>query len=259
MSAQDFLLTLHRAQFGLSAGFHYLFVPLSMGLLLCINVLQSQYVATRRPAFDLAARYWLRYFLLSWVVGAATGYVLRYQLRGQWALFDQATAPVLNRMLDIEGIIGPWMLVGVCTLAFGRRLFHPIAYMVTGWILLLLMAVQANTILSINAWMQHPVGVAFGADGWPLRSLSEVLLSETAINKTCHTLVAAMLTGAFFVLAVSAKDLVNKKTGPVWSVSVHVAAWVALISSLCLVGTGHASVATIARVQPMKFATVEAH
>lgn len=259
MPPQDFMLALHRVEFGLSACFHFLFVPLSLGLLLCINVLQSQYVATRREAFDQAARFWLRYFLLSWLVGAATGYALRHQLRGQWALFGEAAAPVLNRMLAIEGIIGPWMLATVCVLAVGRRLLHPVAYMVTGWLLLALMGVQANTILSVNAWMQHPVGLAFTTQGWQLISLSQVFLSETAINKTGHTLLAAMLTGAFFMLAVSAKDLLQQKTTPAWTASVQVAAWVAWISALCLLGTGHASTLTISHVQPIKFATFEAH
>lgn len=259
MSAHDFLLFLHRIEFGLSAGFHFLFVPLSIGLLVCVNVLQSQHVFTRRAAFDLAARYWLRYFLLSWVLGAITGYALRHQLRTQWAFFGDAAAPVLNHMLEIEGFIGPWMLAAVCALAFGRRLLHPVAYMLTGWALLLLMSVQANTILSVNAWMQQPVGVAFGADGWSLTSLPQVFLSETTINKTSHTLMAAMLTGAFFVLGMTAKDLARQKTCPEWTASVQVAAWMGLISAWCLLITGHASIATISLVQPMKFATFEAH
>ncbi len=259
MSTHDFLLLLHRVEFGLSAGFHFLFVPLSIGLLVCINVLRSRHVLSRRPAFDLAARYWQRYFLLSWVLGAGTGYALRHQLRTQWALFGDAAAPVLNHMLEIEGLIGPWMLVAVCTLAFGRRLLHPVAYMLAGWLLLLLMGVQSNTILSVNAWMQQPVGVSFAAEGWRLTSLSQVFFSETAVNKTSHTLMAAMLTGAVFVLAVSARDLVKQKTAPEWTASVQVAAWMALISAWGLLGTGHASIATISRVQPMKFATFEAH
>lgn len=259
MPSQDYWLALHRVEFGLSAAFHFLFVPLSIGLLFGINVLHSHHAVTRREASRQAARFWLRYFLLSWLVGAATGYALRHQLREQWSLFGDAAAPVLARVLQIEGAIGPWMLAAVALLAFGQRWLHPLARAVTGWFLFGLMTTQAHTILSVNAWMQQPVGFDTATARWQIDSLSQVLLSDTAINKTIHTLLASLLTGAFFMLAVASRDLTRHKTSPVWTTSVQVAAWVAPLSALCLLASGHASTLTVSQTQPMKFATFEAH
>lgn len=259
MSSTEFLHALLRWQFGLSAGFHFLFVPLSIGLLLCLNVLQTCYVRTGRIRFLHAARMWRRFFLLAWAVGVCTGYPLRWQLQENWGNYAQAASPVLAAIFSAEGTIGPLMLACVALTVWGRRMLSDQWHMVVGWVLLGLLAMQAFTILAVNAWMQHPVGVSFESGGWRLQSLAAILLNDMAWHKAWHTLSAAMLAGAMFVMAVSAAMIVHKRHPDAAAASMRVGAWVGLFGVVSVLWSGHLSAVGVAQAQPMKFAAFEAH
>lgn len=259
MSTDVFVHGLIRLQFGLSAGFHFLFVPLSLGLLLCICLLQTQYALHQRPGALKAARFLVRFFVVTWAVGIATGYPLRWQLQGEWGRYTQSAAPVLREIFAIEGAIAPLMLAGVLALAVGRRWIGPRVLACVSWGLLAVMAVQAWTILSVNAWMQHPVGVDFAASGWRLQSLQAVLFSQTALDKFVHTWAASVLVGAFFVLALCAVFVLRGRHADTVEALVPLAAWMAFGASIVAALSGHASAHHVAEVQPMKFAAFEAH
>lgn len=259
MSSTEFLYSLLRWQFGLSASFHFLFVPLSMGLLLCVNLLQTAHVRTGHPVHERAARFWRNFFLLTWLAGFCTGYPLRWQLLHAWGGYAQAASKVLAEIFSIEGTVGPFMLVGVVITALGPKWTGRWLHMVVGWLLLLLLLMQSHTILSVNAWMQHPVGVSFTEGGWQLQSLTQVLLNDTALHKLWHTLSGAMLTGAFFVMALSATWLLRRQHMEVAGVSMKLGAWVGLLGTVSALWSGHVSALGVAQVQPMKFAAFEAH
>ncbi|MGH6649026.1 cytochrome ubiquinol oxidase subunit I [Aquabacterium sp.] len=259
MSSAEFLQILLRFQFGLSASFHYLFVPLSLGLLLCMTLMNTAYVRTGRYHLWLAARYWRRFFLLSWATGFITGYPLRWQLHDEWRFYTQAASPVLQQIFAMEGVIAPLMLLAIAAVVVCRGARSAKFQMVANWVLLGLMALQVVTILSVNAWMQDPVGVAFGLDGWRLSSLSQVLFSETSLHKIVHTLAAAMLTGAFFVLAMACGYIARNQHLEIYGASLKLAAWVSLGSVLIIGWSGHASAVNASQTQPMKFAAFEAH
>lgn len=259
MSSTEFVYMLLRLQFGVSASFHFLFVPLSIGLLMCVNVLQTRQVLTGEAKYAHAARFWRRFFLLCWVVGVCTGYPMRWQLQTNWGSYLQAATPVFNEIFAIEGAVGPLMLAGVAITMFGRRFVGERLHMAAGWILLLLLGMQSLTILAVNAWMQHPVGVSFDDAGWRLQSLAQILWSDTAIHKFWHTLSGAALSGAVFVLAVSACLLVRKRHLDMAGASVRSAAWVGMLGVLSVLVSGHESAAGVAKDQPMKFAAFEGH
>jgi cytochrome d ubiquinol oxidase subunit I len=259
VSSTEFLYALLRLQFGLSAGFHFLFVPLSIGLLLCLDVLQTCYVRTGRIRYLHAARVWRRFFLLAWAVGVCTGYPLRWQLQENWANYAQAASPVLSAIFSVEGTIGPLMLAGVALTVWGRRMLSDRWHMLVGWVLLALLMAQAFTILAVNAWMQHPVGVSFEAGAWRLQSLRAILLNDMAVHKVWHTLSAAMLAGAVFVMAVSAAMIVHKRHLDAAAAGMRVGAWVGLFGVLSALWSGHMSAVGVAEDQPMKFAAFEAH
>ena len=183
MSTTEFLFHLSRLQFGLSAGFHYLFVPLSLGLLLCANILRTCHLRTRHLAYEESARLFTRFFLLTWLVGVATGYPLRWQLTQFWSAYSAEAMPVLSAIFDIEALIGPVMLGGVLLLTLGTRVLNASWLHVVGWVLWVAMLAQAFTILSVNAWMQHPVGARHDGTRWVLESLQAVLLNPTALHK----------------------------------------------------------------------------
>jgi len=257
MSTPDFLLALLRLQFGVSASFHFLFVPLSLGLLLCVNVLQTQAVFGGGSHLNRASRFWRRFFALSWIVGVCTGYPLRFQLQENWGNYIESAAPVLERIFAIEGAIAPFMLVSVLILLVGRRFVGRHLHMASGWLLLGLLCMQAWTILSVNAWMQHPVGVQFGPGSWRLESLSAILFSDTTLHKLWHTLSAAFVCGSLFVMATSAGFLLRGQHLEVALSSLTAACWIGVVGVISTAWSGHESAHGVAQHQPMKFAVME--
>lgn len=248
-----------RWQFGLSASFHFLFVPLSLGLLLCMNILQTLHVVTRRSAPQRAARFWGRLFLLVWATGLITGYPLRWQLMALWDQYLQTAAPVFKEIFAIEGLIAP-LMIGCVIVLIGLRAWLPAwVTMALGWLLLVFMGIQSFAILSINAWMQHPHVVSYDSSAWHVPSVLPLLLNETALHKGLHTLSAAMLSGAFCLLAISSHFMVQRKHLATSHASFQVAAWVGLGAVVCVLWSGHWSAAGVSKTQPMKFAAFEAH
>ena len=259
VSATEFLYTLLRLQFGVSASFHFLFVPLSIGLLLCVNLLQTAQVLSGEDKYAHAARLWRRFFFLCWLTGMVTGYPMRWQLQTNWSSFTLAAAPILSEIFSIEGLIAPFMLAGVAITMLGRRFLGERLHMLVGWVLLGLLGMQSLTILAVNAWMQHPVGVSFEGAAWRLQSLDQILWSETALHKFWHTLSGAALSGALCVLALSASLLLRQRHREVAGASIRMAAWVGMLGVVSVLVSGHESATGVARNQPMKFAVIEGH
>lgn len=259
MSTSEFMQSLLRAQFGLSAGFHFLFVPLSIGLLLFVCLLRTVQVRTGKGFYGDAAHHWQRFFLVTWVTGIATGYPLRGQLQENWANYTSTASVVLAEIFKIEGGIAPWMFGSVLLLALASRKMPARINMLLSWLLLGLMGLQALTILAVNAWMQAPVGVEFDGSGWRVISMAAILLSETALHKWVHTLASAMLCGTFFVITASAMHLQHVRHRRAAIASVYMACWVGLAAVGVTLLSGHESAALTSRTQPMKFAAFEAH
>lgn len=259
MLESDLLHTLLRAQFGITVSFHFLFVPLSIGLLLCMNLMQTAFVFNKQPALELAARLWGRFFLLVWATGILTGYPLRWQLEELWTRYLEQANPVLGAIFSIEGQIAPFMIGCVLLISWARRRLPAWVIMVVGWALLALMVLQALTILSVNAWMQNPYVLDFQAGSWLVTSASQLLTHPTTLHKVLHTMAAASLCGAFFLLGVAAYWLRQGRHPHITGPSLQVGAWVGLIAVIAGIWSGHASTVGVAQAQPMKFAVMEGH
>lgn len=259
MNADASVLGLMRLEFGVTASFHYLFVPLTLGLALALCLMEAAHVHTGRSVWADAARFWRRFFLLAWGVGMATGYPLRWQLQAHWPGYVGSVQEVLAAVMTLEAWIAPLMmsLVAVLGLAGGR--LGPRVRLALSVMLLLAMAAQAAGILTMNAWMQHPVGVDFGPDGARLVSLWDVFANPYAHTKIAHTLSASAVTGAFFMLAVAGGYLLARRHLPTARASLRLALPLGLLGLAATLYTGHESVLDVARAQPMKFAAMEAH
>jgi cytochrome bd ubiquinol oxidase subunit I len=243
MDSQAFLLHLIRFKFGFMACFHYIFVPLTLGLIVCVACMETVFLRTRARAWEIAARFWFRLFLLGWIVGVATGYPLRAQLASDWGHYFAYVKPLLDRIVPIETAIGPAMLAGVVTIAvFGPRLFPAVRVTIV-WGLVALMTCQAVTILSMNAWMQHPT--------------RELFLNPMAISTITHVLSAALVCASTVICGISIIYLGRGQHLPVARVSLRAGVWLGALSSICVMVTGHLSAEHVARYQPMKFAAFE--
>jgi cytochrome d ubiquinol oxidase subunit I len=257
MDAQTFLLDLIRIKFGFMACFHYIFIPLTLGLIASIACMETAFVRTRAKAWELAARFWFRLFVLGWVLGVVTGYPLRAQLMGDWGNYFAYVKPMLDRIVPIETAIGPLMLVGVVIVAaFGSRL-SPTVRMSIVWGLVVLMVIQSATILSMNAWMQHPTGPVSGAGFTQAPSLWDLFLNPMAVSKVTHVLSAALVCGSMVICVVSLIYLYRRQHLPVARVSLRTGILLGVSSTVLVMVTGHLSAEQVARYQPMKFAALE--
>ena len=259
MIADALALDLARLEFGVSASIHYLFVPLSLGLALALCLMEGAHVRTRLAAWAEAARFWRRFFLLAWGIGMATGYPLRWQLQSHWPGYADGVHEVFAAIMTLEAWIAPLMLALVATLSLAGGLLPPRARLALSVLLLLAMATQAAGILTMNAWMQHPVGVAFQDGSARLSSLAEVFANPYAHTKIAHTLSASVVTGAFFMLAVAVSYLRARRHLPEARVSLRMGLAIGLVGIVATLCTGHESALDVARHQPMKFAAMEAH
>jgi len=259
MTPDPFVLMLSRLQFGLTIGFHYIFVPLTLGLIVAVAIMDTLRVTTGRHDWRRAARFWYRFFVLAWLIGMATGYPLRFQLEQQWAGYSEHARDVIHAVMGMEGMIAPAMVslvLVLASLAAGQPAFDRA---VTRWLLATVMLIQGACIVTLNAWMQHPVGTEVGVGGAQIVSMREIFLSPTALAKVTHTLSAGLLTGAMFIAAVSSWYLLRRRHRDIARISLSLALPMAAIALGAVIWSGHESARVVMTMQPMKFAAIEAH
>ena len=259
MTPDPFVLMLSRIQFGLTIGFHYVFVPLTLGLIVAVAIMDTLRVTTGRHDWRRAARFWYRFFVLAWLIGMATGYPLRFQLEQQWAGYSEHAREVIHAVMGMENMIAPAMMSLVLVLASLAHNQPAIDRAVTRWLLAIVMLLQGACIVTLNAWMQHPVGTEVGAGGAQIVSMRAIFLSPTAIAKVTHTLSAGILTGAIFIAAISSWYLLRRRHRDIARISLSLALPMAAIALGAVIWSGHESARIVMQVQPMKFAAMEAH
>ncbi len=196
----------HRLQFGFTAAYHYLFPQLSMGLALFILLLKLLGRRSGNPAYDDAARFWIRIFGINFAVGVVTGIPMEFQFGTNWAQFSRRTGGVIGQTLGMEGLFAFFLESSFLALLvwgeerFGRKL-HDLA----AWALFVGTWLSGYFIIATNAFMQHPVGYRIALDGsFQIASFLTFLLNPWALVAYAHTMVATVVTASFVVAAVGA-------------------------------------------------------
>lgn len=250
-----------RAQFALTAMYHWLFVPLTLGLALIMGVMETCWYRTQKPFWRRAAKFWQKLFGINFAMGVATGIILEFEFGTNWSNYSWLVGDIFGAPLAIEGIVAFFLeatFVGVMFFGWQKvsRGFHLAATWLTG----LGATISAWWILVANAWMQYPVGQAFNPDTMrnEMTSFLEVALSPFAIDKFCHTVLSAWIVGSIFVVGVSCYYLLKGRERQLAVQSIKVASVVGLVASLLTIHTGDSSAYMVARTQPMKLAAMEA-
>ncbi len=250
-----------RAQFALTAIYHWLFVPLTLGLALIMGIMETCYYRTKNVFWKDVARFWQKLFGINFAMGVATGIILEFEFGTNWSNYSWMVGDVFGAPLAIEGIVAFFMeSTFVAVMFFGwnkvSRGFHLAATWLTG----LGATISAWWILVANSWMQYPVGQAFNPDTmrFEMTSFSEVAFSPYAVDKFCHTVTSSWIVGAVFCVGVSCYYLFRNRDIKLAKASIKVGAAVGLVASLLAALTGDNSAYTVAQVQPMKLATMEA-
>ena len=250
-----------RAQFALTAIYHWLFVPLTLGLAVIMGIVETKFYRTKDPFWRDAAKFWQKLFGVNFAMGVATGIILEFEFGTNWSNYSWFVGDIFGAPLAVEGIVAFFMeSTFVAVMYFGWKKVSPGFHLASTWLTGLGATISAWWILVANAWMQYPVGCEFNPDTMrnEMVSFAEVALSPFAVSKFCHTVTSAWIIGAVFCVAVCSWYLLKKRETKLATESMKIGVTVGLVASLLAAITGHKSGMDVAEVQPMKLAAMEA-
>jgi cytochrome bd ubiquinol oxidase subunit I len=254
-------LDLSRLQFGMTALYHFLFVPLTLGLSLIIAIMESVYVMTHKVIWRDMTKFWGILFGINFAMGVATGVPLEFQFGTNWAYYSHYVGDVFGSILAMEGLMAFFLeatFVGL--FFFGWNRLSKLQHLIVTWLVAIGSNLSALWILIANAWMQNPVGARFNPDSMRMEMTSfyEVFFNPVAQSKFVHTVSAGYVTGAVFVLGISAFYMLRDRYIAFAKRSMVVAASFGLASALSVVVLGDESGYTVTEHQKMKIAAIEA-
>ncbi|GAA0332211.1 cytochrome ubiquinol oxidase subunit I [Sphingomonas oligophenolica] len=255
------VVELSRLQFALTALYHFLFVPLTLGLSFMLVIMESLYVMTDRPVWRQVTRFWAKLFAINFVLGVATGLTMEFEFGTNWAYYSHYVGDIFGAPLAIEGLMAFFLeatFVGV--MFFGWDKLSKQAHLFTTFMVALGSNLSALWILVANGWMQHPTGSAFNPATMRMEvtDFAAVIFNPVAQAKFVHTVSAGYVTASVFVLGVSCYFMLKGKWLPLARRSFTVAAAFGLASSLSVVVLGDESGYALTDNQRMKLAAIEA-
>jgi cytochrome bd ubiquinol oxidase subunit I len=255
------IVELSRLQFAITALYHFLFVPLTLGLSVLLGIMETVYVMTGRPIWRDLVKFWGALFGINFAMGVATGITMEFQFGTNWAYYSQYVGDVFGAPLAIEGLMAFFLeatFVGL--FFFGWNRLSKVGHLTVTWLLALGTNFSALWILIANGWMQFPVGARFNADTMRMEvtDFMAVMFNPVAQAKFVHTVSAGYVTGSVFVLAISAWYLLRGRHVALAKRSMTVAASFGLASALSVVVLGDESGYTAGQNQKMKIAAIEA-
>ena len=255
------LIDWSRAQFALTAIYHWLFVPLTLGLALIMGIMETCYYRTGKQFWREAAVYWQRLFGVNFAMGVATGIILEFEFGTNWSNYSWFVGDIFGAPLAIEGIVAFFMeSTFVAVMFFGWEKVSRGFHLASTWLTGLGATISAWWILVANSWMQYPVGCEFNPDTVrnEMTSFIDVALSPFAIDKFFHTVTSSWIIGAVFVCAVSCWYLLKRRNTRLATESIKIASVVGIAAAVLTMATGDSSAVKVAQAQPMKLAAMEA-
>ena len=257
----DTLIELSRWQFALTAMFHFIFVPLTLGLSFLLAIMESVYVMTGKEIYKQMTQLWGKLFGINFAIGVATGLTMEFQFGMNWSYYSHYVGDIFGAPLAIEGLMAFFLestFVGL--FFFGWDKMSKVKHLMATWLVAIGSNFSALWILIANGWMQYPVGAEFNFEAMRMEmtSFAEVIFNPVAQVKFVHTVSAGYVTGAMFVLAISSYYLLNHKHIAFARRSFAIAASFGLASTLSVIVLGDESGYELGDVQKVKLAAVEA-
>jgi cytochrome d ubiquinol oxidase subunit I len=252
------VLSLSRLQFGMTAAFHFLFVPLTLGLSLLVAWMETRFVRTGDEMYLRMAKFWGRLFILNFALGVVTGITMEFQFGMNWASYSQYVGDIFGIPLAIEATAAFFLestFIGLWVFGWGKvsKRVHLLAI----WIVAGAATLSAFWILLANGWMQMPVGYVLRNGRAELADFGAVLTNSYGWVTFAHTTVAGYVLAALFVMGVSAFHLLRRNDVPLFRASFRMAAAFGLVSSLLVAAVGDRSGVLVAEHQPAKLAALE--
>ncbi len=252
-----------RIQFAMTAAYHWLFVPLTLGLALAMAVMETLYVVKGDPFWKKTAQFWIKLFAINFAVGIATGIILEFEFGTNWSNYSWFVGDMFGAPLAIEGILAFFMeATFFAVMFFGWEKVSPKFHLASTWLTGIGATISAYWILVANGWMQNPVGTTFNPDTVRSEMASaaafwEVITNPVAVSKFCHSVTSGWVTGGIFVVGVSAWYLLKNRHVEFAKKSMLIGAIVGLVGSGAVMLSGDSSGVHAAEFQPMKLAAAE--
>ena len=249
-----------RLQFALTACYHWIFVPLTLGLSVIMAIMESIYVKKGDPFWRQTAKFWMKLFAINFAVGIATGIILEFEFGTNWSNYSWFVGDIFGAPLAIEGILAFFMeATFFAVMFFGWNKVSKRTHLAATWLTGIGASVSALWILVANAWMQHPVGMTFNPDTvrHEMTDFWALVLNPVATSKFFHSVFSGWMTGAIFVIGVSSWYLLRKRHTRFALASIRIAALTGIAGTLAVMLSGDSSGVHAAKYQPMKLAAIE--
>jgi cytochrome d ubiquinol oxidase subunit I len=252
------VIALSRLQFAVTSMFHFIFVPLTLGLSILVAFMETRYVRTGNELYLGMAKFWGKLFLINFALGVVTGITLEFQFGMNWAEYSRYVGDIFGAPLAIEATLAFFLesvFIGVWI--FGWKKVSKTFHAVSIWIVALATNLSALWILLANGWMQKPVGYVLRNGRAEMVDFMAMVTNPYGLMKFAHTIVSGYVVAAFFVLGISAWHLLRKNRPDFFSKSFRIGAIFAVISISLVLLTGDYSAVLVAKWQPAKFAAME--
>ena len=249
---------LARWQFGITSVYHFLFVPLTLGLSVLVAIMETLYVRTGNDLYKRMAKFWGKLFLLNFSLGVVTGLVQEFQFGMNWSEYSRFMGDIFGVPLALEALtafylesvfIGLWL--------FGWDRLSRKTHLLCIWLVAFASNLSALWILIANSFMQAPVGYVLRNGRAEMTDFVALLTNSYVLRQYPHTLMGGLITAGVFVMAISAYHLLRKNQPEFFRTSLRIGLTCALIASLLAAGTGHLQAQHVAKAQPMKLAVME--
>lgn len=254
------LVNWSRGQFALTAIYHWLFVPLTLGLSFIIAFMETIYVRTGDETWKRIVKFWMTLFGINFAIGVATGIILEFEFGTNWSNYSWFVGDIFGAPLAIEGILAFFLeSTFIAVMFFGWNKVSKRFHLLSTWLVAVGASLSGLWILVANAWMQYPVGMQFNPETArnEMWNFWDVFLSPVAITKFIHTITSGFVLGSIFVIGISAWFILKNRELLLAKRSIIIAGVFGVLSSLVLIASGDTSTRQIGRIQPMKLAAIE--
>lgn len=254
------LVNWSRAQFAMTTMYHWLFVPLTLGLGVIMAIMETVYVKTGKEEWKTAAKFWMTLFGINFAIGVATGIILEFEFGTNWSNYSWFVGDIFGAPLAIEGIVAFFLeATFISIMFFGWKKVSKKFHLTATWLTMLGATISAVWILVANAWMQYPAGTLFNPDTVRNEMVDfwAVALSPVAITKFLHTTTSAWVLGSVFVVGISSWFLLKKRHIAFAKKSILIGCIFGIVSTFLVIFTGHFAGQHVAQKQPMKLAAME--
>lgn len=252
------VVTLSRLQFAVTSAFHFIFVPLTLGLSVLTAYMETRYVITHDETYLKMTKFWGKLFLINFALGVVTGITLEFQFGMNWAEYSRYVGDIFGAPLAIEATVAFFLesvFIGVWI--FGWNKVSKKVHALSIWLVAVATNLSALWILLANGWMQHPVGYVLRNNRAEMVDFMAMVTNPYGLLKFAHQLVSGYTVGAFFIMGVSAWHLLKKNETDFFKRSFRIAAIFGLVSAILVAVSGDFHAVEVAKTQPAKFAAME--